>query len=749
MFTRLGEFTVRRRRAILVASLLFVVASAVLGTGAFGVLRGGGFEDPDSESHLAEEILTEEFGQIDADAVIVVTPAGGDVDASGVAATIAPMLAEIAATPDVGGVSDYWSLGSPAPLASLDGEHALVLVSVAPGLDEDGVDALMADLVDRFTPDSVEGVELAWAGEAPFFAALNSQIGDDLKLAELIALPITLVLLVFVFRSLVAAAMPLVIGVMSILGTFLLLYVLGSITDVSIYAINLTTALGLGLGIDFSLFMVSRFREELRNGLDVDAAVERAVATAGRTIAFSGGTTMLSLSALVVFPLYFLRSFAYAGVGAVALATLAAIITLPALLATVGTRIDRLSFGRSTAHVDPDHGRLARLARVVMARPVGVATLVIAVLIAVGSPFLRAEFATPDHRVLPEGNAAREANELLRDEFAATETNAFGVVGLGISGTDDTAVDIAATLSGLEGVGRVDAASGTWVDGVRVGDPFGDPAGFDGAAGTFWSVVPDVEPSSTAGQDLVHTIRDLDVGAELLVGGGGAELVDTKAAIVDGLPYAVGLMLVATTVLMFLLLGSVLLPIKAVLLNLLSLTATFGSMVWIFQDGNLADLLGFTPTGAVDVTMPILMFCVAFGLSIDYEVFLVSRIREEYDLGADTETATARAIQRTGGILSASALLLTITFGAFAAGGTTFIKLFGLGLAIAVIVDAFFVRILLVPAVMKLAGEANWWAPSWLTRIHHKVEGTPAVPDSLAALLTDDAARREPAGHAS
>jgi RND superfamily putative drug exporter len=290
----------------------------------------------------------------------------------------------------------------------------------------------------------------------------------------------------------------------------------------------------------------------------------------------------------------------------------------------------------------------------------------------------------------------------------------------------------------LANVARVDSATGMWAAGQRVGDPVTDPASFQSGSSIRWSVVPDVEPTSVLGQDLVREIRDLDTGTELLVAGGAAELIDTKAAIAQRLPLVGAIIVFATLGLMFLLLGSVLLPIKAVLLNLISLSATYGAMVLVFQDGYFSDFLGFTPTGAIDTTMPILMFCVAFGLSIDYEVFLLSRIKEERALGADTETATARGIQRTGGIVTASAVLLAVTFGAFAAGGTTFIKLFGLGLTVAVLTDAFFVRITLVPAIMKLVGDRTWWAPKWLARIHRRVEGLPKAPDTIEGIETPE-----------
>lgn len=710
MFTTLGHALVRMRRRVLAGSALLLVVAIVASGGVFSVLQAGGYDDPNSESARADDLLEAELDRIDPAAVLVLdagTLPDGDVEA-----LVAELDSLLSATPGVVDVSTWWELGRPDALRSIDGDATLAFVTVDPTLAEDEVDQLMFEIQDA-TSD-LEGLDVGMAGQAPVYAALNDQVADDLAVAQLIAIPITLVLLLVIFRGLVAASFPLLIGVGSIFATMLVLYVIGSITDVSVYAINLTTALGLGLGIDFSLFMVSRFREELDNGLSVEAAVVRTVETSGRTITFSGLTTMLSLSALVVFPLYFLRSFAYAGAATVALATAAAVITLPALLAVTGHRINSLAVRAPAASAVTD-GRLARLARGVMKRPAIVTVSVVALLLVVGAPFLRAEFDNPDHRVLPEGTWAREANEDLRNDFITVESSAFDVVSPGAL-DDVTATEVAVTISLLDDVARVDAPTGVFVDGqLVVGSGEDAGATFRSDSATRWRVVPDVEPISRAGQDLVVAIRALD-GAELLVAGPGASLIDTKSAIADRLPLAGAIIGLTGLVILFAMLRSVLLPIKAIVLNLLSLTATFGSMVWIFQDGNGADLLGFTPTGAIDTTMPILMFCVAFGLSIDYEVFLLSRIKEEYDNGADTATATAIGIQRTGGIVTASALLLAVTFGAFVAGGTTSIKLFGLGLAIAVVADAFFVRVTLLPAVMKLLGERAWWRPGRSTR---------------------------------
>ncbi|MEM7140688.1 MAG: MMPL family transporter, partial [Actinomycetota bacterium] len=715
MFTTLGRFLVRRRRLVLIASAILVAAFIALAGGAFSVLKGGGFEDPDSESARAAEVLRNELGRVEPSTVLIID-AGPALDDPATAEAIAEVDREMSTVDGVIEVMTWWELGQPDLLRSLDGEATLAFVTVDPDLADDESD----DLVEQLRSDysQVGDIEISFGGIAPVFAAVNQQIADDLVVAQMIALPITLILLLFIFRGLVAAGLPLLIGLCSIFGALGILFVVGSITDVSIYAVNLITALGLGLGIDFSLFMVSRFREELEAGFSVEDAVVRTVETSGRTIVFSGLTTMLSLSALIVFPLFFLRSFAYAGAATVALATAAAVLTLPAVLAVAGTRINKLAIRKAPAIAD-EGGRFARLARGVMKRPASITIAVVAVLVLVGTPFLRAEYSAPDHRVLPEGNWARESNEVLRSEFTTVEANAFDVVSPEALGADEVA-EVAATLSMLDNVFRVDTPDGIFVNGVLLAEGY-DDGGFASPTATRWNVVPLTEPVSNEGQALVREIRALEGMPELLVSGEAAELIDTKAAIRDRLPLAGAIIGITGLVILYVMLRSVLLPIKAMVLNLLSLTATFGSMVWIFQDGNGADLLGFTATGAIDTTMPILMFCVAFGLSIDYEVFLLSRIREEHQNGADTETATALGIQRTGGIVTASALLLAITFGSFATGGISFIKLFGIGLAVAVLADAFFVRVTLLPAVMKLLGERAWWTPGRGARLNERV----------------------------
>jgi RND superfamily putative drug exporter len=727
MFTALGHLVVRRRRVVLGVTGLFFVASVALGTGVFGVLKSGGFEDPGAESTEAGQLLEDRFGQGEPNVILLVTPASGTVADPGAAAAGAALQERLASS-GVDDIVSYWSIGGEAvpgnPLAGREGDRALVLGRI-PGEDE-AVEEIVAEVSETFSgvvPGGAVSVEVG--GEAEVFRQVGTTIEGDLAKAESIAVPITLVLLVLVFGTLVAALLPLFVGALAVFGTFLSLFAIAQVTDVSVFSINITTALGLGLAIDYSLFIVSRFREEMGGGSEPHDAVVRTVETAGRTVAFSALIVAISLSALLVFPMYFLRSFAYAGIAVVVVAATVSVLSLPALLAVLGRRVDagRVPFLHRSTSTDGT-GFWHRVATAVMRRPIPVATAVVALLLFLGAPFLGVEFGQPDDRVLPESASSRAVSSQLREEFDSQEANAFPVVAGAVDASDPAVEAHALRLSELEGVQRVDAASGRYAGGARL--PVGtDPSQFgpaDGGTGTWFNVVPapGVEPVSPEGEALVTAVREAPAPFPVLVGGRSASLIDSKSALVGRLPLAGGIIVVVTFVLLFLMFGSLLVPVKAVVLNLLSLTATFGAMVWVFQDGNGSGLLDFTATGTLDITTPILMFCIAFGLSMDYEVFLLSRIKEEHDLTGDNTRSVAMGLERTGRIVTAAAALLSVTFLAFATSGVTIIKLFGLGLALAVVMDATIVRATLVPAFMRLAGEANWWAPAPLRRLHDR-----------------------------
>jgi putative drug exporter of the RND superfamily len=699
MFTRIGRFTVRRRRLVLALTVLFVLAAGAGGSGAFGAFEDEGFEDPGSESYRASRFLQEEIGTDDPEMVLLVAPnRGADVDDPAVAAAGAELTAALSGEPEVASAISYWSLGSAPELRSAEGGSALVVVDV------DGDDDTVGDLSDRYA--GARGpITVGVGGEDAVDAAIEEQLGTDLARAESLAIPATLILLVLVFGGVVAASLPLAMALVSVSGTLLALFAVAQVTDVSVYSINLTTALGLGLAIDYSLFIVSRFREELAAGRSRDDAVVRTVETAGRTVAFSALIVAASLSALLVFPLYFLRSFAYAGSAVVLSAAAGALLTLPALLAVLGPRVNAWSFRRHAAArgTGDERGFWPRLAGAVMHRPVPVATGVIVLLLVLGSPFLRINPGLPSYESLPESNEARRVAETLATDFDGNQSEQFAVV---LPGTDAEGADaqaVAVFVDEVESVGGV-------AD-VTVGSA---------DAGSWLTVVPSVPLMSSEGEELVDDIRDIDAPFAFGVEGDAAELVDTKAAIYNRLPLALAIIGITTFVLLFAVFGSLLVPVKAIVLNLLSLTATFGAMVWIFQEGHLSGVLDFTATGQLDVAMPVLMFCIAFGLSMDYEVFLLSRIKEEHDRTGDNTQAIATGLARTGRLITAAALVLAISFAAFVTSGMSFMKLMGLGLALAIIIDATIVRALLVPAVMRLAGDANWWAPGPLRRLQQR-----------------------------
>jgi RND superfamily putative drug exporter len=463
--------------------------------------------------------------------------------------------------------------------------------------------------------------------------------------------------------------------------------------------------------------VVSRFREELAAGHDTGEAVQLTVLSAGRTVLFSAGTVMVSLAAMLVFPLAFLRSFGYAGIAVVALAALGAVVVLPALLAVLGPRVEKLRVRRLRTNTAT--GVWHRIAMTVMRRPIPIATAAIALLVFLGLPFLGVQFGQADDRVLPPGSEARVVGDLLRSEFSGFDSSPIDVVALELS--DQTQIDgFAAQLSTLDGVARVDALTGTYVAGAAVMPPGPASVRFASPAGTYLQVIPAVDPGSAEAEAIVEEIREMETPVTVALTGPTASLVDSKAAIFSDLPLALAIIGVVTFVVLFLMFGSVLVPAKAVVLNLLSLSATFGSMVWIFQDGNLSNLLGFTPTGHLDLTMPILMFAIAFGLSMDYEVFLLSRIKEEYDRTGDNVGSVAAGLERTGRVVTSAAVLIAVVMIAFAVSGVTFMKMFGIGMTLAVLVDAFVVRATLVPAFMRLAGRANWWAPRFLRKIHDR-----------------------------
>ena len=714
LLDRLGQALVRRRRVVLALTVVFVALSGVFGGAVASKLKSGGFDDPKAEATQSLQRIADTFGGQPDVVLLITTPRGVD-DATAAQDGVA-LTRRAAADAHLTNVGSYWTLGKPAALRSTDGKSALLLAKFH-GSDPD-VDAV----VKRYTGTS-GSLRVRVGGLIPTFRQVGTTIQKDLAKAEAIAIPITLVLLVIVFGSLVAALLPLAIAGVAVLGSFLAITLITHATDVSIFALNLITAMGLGLAIDYALFMVSRYREELRRGADTHEAVILTLRTAGRTVIVSALTVALSLAALLVFPLYFLRSFAYAGIAVVLLAMLGAVVVLPSLLAVLGTNVDRWKLLRRPSP-EEGSGFWHRTAELVMRRPGIVAVTIGALMLALGLPFLNVSFGLPDDRVLPAKASAHQIANILRTDFPDREADAT-VILLPQTRPDDPALDAyALRLSYVHDVARVDTAQGGYSQGRKVLDA-GEPSKRfmkHGYAGTWVSVVPTIEARSPAGQSLVHAVRNVPAPGERLVGGPSADLVDTEKAISKKTPLAAGLIVIATLVILFLFTGSVLIPVKAVVLNLLSLSATFGAMVYVFQEGHLQSIFGhFTITNTLDTTTPILMFCIAFGLSMDYEVFLLSRIREEWIATGDNRRAVALGLERTGRLVTAAAALIAVVFTATATSGVTFIRLFGAGMALAVIMDATLVRGALVPAFMRIAGRWNWWAPRALVRLHDRV----------------------------
>ncbi|MER6915601.1 MMPL family transporter [Streptomyces sp. NPDC000594] len=729
MFERIAELVIRRPRLVLVMAVVVVALMGVAGAGAFGKLLEGGYDDPTSQSTRAGKVIGEKFGG-ETNLVLLVRPSEGGVDTPATERTGRALVADLRKERSLENVVSYWDEGRPG-LRSENGREALVLAHVKGDETEQSENARI--IIDTYTGTYEDTLTVRAGGGAAVGDEMGGQVGDDLILAEAIAVPLTLVLLLLVFGSVVAALLPLAIGLIAVIGTFAQLSLLGGVTDVSIFAINLTTALGLGLGIDYALLMVSRFREQLAAGETVEDAVRRTVHTAGRTVAFSAATVAAALGALLVFPQYFLRSFGYAGTGVVVIAAVGTLFVMPALFVVLGHRVNsgRLPWvnpGRSDAR-----GTFwGKLARTVMRRPALTALPVLAVLLLAASPLLGITFGTPDERVLPEDAQSRQVASVLEERFDGTDEAALHVVIDRPVGKAPLA-SYAVALSGLTGVARVETSAGTYTDGRSTATgPAHAALGRPDAQRI--NVVSALPAKSDRAQRLVERVRAVTPpdGARPLVGGVDAVLVDSKDSIGDRLPLAVGLVALTTFLLLFLFTGSVVQPLRALLLNLISLGATLGVMTWIFQDGNLSSLLGFTAQ-PMDVSMTVLMFCVAFGLSMDYEVFVTSRIKELHDLGEDNESAVANGLGRTGRIVTAAACLLAVSFFAFGTAELSFLQLFGLGSGLAVLIDAVAVRGVLVPAAMRLLGRSAWYAPRFLRGFHQRYGLSEDGPAARAA----------------
>lgn len=692
MLNRLANITAHRPKRVLALAGVFFVFAGVLGSGVADRLDPYGADDPDTEAVIAKEQL-EDAGYRDPQAVVLIQ--GVDPTTPEGAARVREVAATAAGVEGVRGTAGFLDTDSPA-FVSRDGEATYLAVQLE-GTEDDEVQAAGEGLVAALSREP----DVSVGGAAVAQQQINEQVESDLKRAELYAFPILFLLSLLFFRSLVAAILPLLIGGLAIVSTLLLLTVASELGSISIFALNLVTGLGLGLAIDYSLFIVSRYREEIARTGPGPEALRRTMATAGRTVAYSSVTVAGALAALAVFPQRFLYSM---GIGGALVAIAAAVISLtvlPAILALLGERVNSLSprFLRRRAEADSrptSEGFWYRLSRTVMRVPGRIALVCTIVLVALGIPFLSIEFTSVDAQVLPQDTSARQVDDTLRADFPPFRDSPIQVA---FEGTHDEVDGLAERAGSLPGVAEVRAPQ-------RL------------AAEDSWAVeiISDAAPLSDRSQDLVGSLREEPGGG--LVTGFTASYLDLQDSLVEHLPLVLALVAAVTLLVLFLMTGSVILPLKQLVMNLLGLSAVFGILVLIFQDGRFEGLLAYESQGGLESTQPLLLFAVAFGLSTDYGVFLLSRIKEARDGGASESEAVAIGLERTGRIVTAAALLFCIAIGSFVTSEIMFIKEVGLGTAIAVLIDATIIRALLVPALMEMLGRWNWWAPRPLRRLH-------------------------------
>ena len=746
MLQGIAGLAIRAPRRIIAAALLIMVAAAIYGVPVTNSLSNGGFRDPTSQSWRASELLSDKFDTGDMQMVVAVTSQtgvhGGAADAAG-----RDIVAQLQASPYVAQVQSAWTAPAAAApaLVSADGKTGLIVAGITGG--DSAAQAHAKELSEQLP--AFTGVTVKVGGEAMSYVQIVEQTMKDLQVMEAIALPVSFVVLVWVFGGLLAAALPLAVGVFAILGSMAVMRLLTAVTEVSIFALNLILALGLALAIDYTLLIVSRFRDEVARGDSRDEALLRTMSTAGRTVLFSAVTVALSMVSMMFFPMPFLKSFAYAGVAAVAFAALAAVVVTPAALALLGQRLDswdvrrlaRRLLGRAEPHSRPvDERFFYRLAKAAMRRPIPIGLAVVGLLVVLGAPFLGIKWGYLDDRVLPQSATARQLGDQMRNDFDVNALTDVTVVVPDMTGLTPAELgDYAAELSRIPDVTAVSSPGGAYADGVHVGPPTAATGLNDGSAFlTVNSAAPLYSQASETQLDRLHAVTP-PAGRATMFAGAAQINRDTAHAVSSRLPFVLALIGIVTFVLMFLLTGSVVLPLKTLVLNMLSLSAAFGALVWIFQDGHLGGL-GTTTTGTLVASVPVLLFCLAFGLSMDYEVFLISRIREYWEesgkTNADNEESVAMGLAHTGRVVTAAALLMAITFASLIAANVSVMRIFGLGVPLAVLMDATLVRMLLVPAFMKVLGRVNWWAPAPLARLHRHIgiSDSPAEPKHPVAV---------------
>jgi uncharacterized membrane protein YdfJ with MMPL/SSD domain len=753
LFSRWGAFVYRFRRPIAVATVVLAIAAGSVAGGVTDALSAGGWLDPDSESARVIERLDTEFGAGRGSLVALFEGApGSDARSEAFQAQIAGSLDRVVVDDRVDGIVGYAETRDDR-FISTDGTSAYVVVRLAI-TDEESVDE-MGQLRALF--DQPQGAKLLLAGVGPFTEDQAKQSEKELLQAELISGPFALLILLAVFASVVAAGLPLLVAALTIPTTLAAVFFVAQTTELSIYVQNVATMLGLALAIDYSLFMVSRFREELRRGRSVQSAVEIMVATAGKAVAFSGLAVAIGLSGLLLFEPAALRSFGIGGSLVVAASVFYALTFLPAVLGMLGPRVNALSIaglfavirraiGRPAAAGSPRTSRWERVAHTVMARPFVFLIPTLAFLLFAGTPFLRLSQGIPNASTLPAGLESRDAAVALDEKFAPGETSPITILatvqGDPTSESNVTALlTYAAQVDTLNGIDRVEgpfsgllnpqtgaAATPSEIAALYAAPPDQLPmevaAGLDRLRDAYirgsvvrLDAISPIDPVSPAGTAIIPEVRSVAVdGVTTEVGGLAAQGRDFMTSQSSTIPWAVGITLAASALILFLLFGSVVIPIKAVIMTLLSITASFGALVWIFQDGNLSGILGFESPGFTIAGNPIIMFSVLFGLSMDYEVLLLSRIQEAYRRTGDNTASVAEGLTKTAGVITGAALIMVVVFSAFALAESITIKSIGVGMAIAVLIDATIIRVLLVPATMRLMGRWNWWAPGPLGR---------------------------------
>ncbi|QHG84972.1 MMPL family transporter [Rhodococcus rhodochrous] len=702
--SRWAEIVVTRSRWVLAIVLLVVLFAGAWGVGIFGKLTGTGYYDPNSEAVEVEQIIYENFGSQAADIIALYTaPEGRTVD--GIRPDIERTLAEFQDAVPAESIQTYWTAPPPMNQLLLSTDQRSVAASITLGANSGLTAASFPEALDLL---EVPGVESQFAGNTVVAIEFTDTLESDLVRSELIAVPITLVLLVFIFGGVIAAAVPVFVGVLAIFSSLATLRLLSNFTEVSSYALNITSLIGLGLAIDYGLFIVSRYREELAAGSDVTSAVKRTMSTAGHTVMFSAALLICAFAGMLVFPQTVLRSLGLGAMAAVLGAAVLSLTAVPALLTMLGHRINAWTWDRETSTRAEARARRfwGGVVRKVVRRPALIAVVITGGLLVLASPVFEARFGEIEYTALPEDSQARAATQTLLDEFPSTGNGATLV----LRGENGQAPDSTAVRTVSTEVAKVDGISQTVIVGQESDVVVLQGLYAQGVDGT------------ARASEITGELRALDVpdGTDLLVGGGRALVDDANQAVSDSLPWMITIMVLSTLVLLFLAFGSVALPIKAVLMAALSLAATFGVLTWVFQLGHGASWLHVVPA-AMEPTFVVLILAVVFGLSTDYEVFLMSRMMEARAAGASTVEAVEYGIARTGRVVTAAALLLIVVTGAFTISGLSIMRFLGVGMIVALIIDATIVRMLLVPSLVKLMGEANWWAPAWMKRVHAKV----------------------------